>query len=54
LTLVEWGGEWAGEFGETVVEMRINSELGFGREINFASFPPSGDSFLRRVESVLT
>jgi tRNA threonylcarbamoyladenosine biosynthesis protein TsaE len=54
LTLVEWGGEWASEFGETVIEMRINAELEFGREIDFTSFPPSGDSFLRRVESVLT
>lgn len=54
LTLVEWGGEWAGEFGETVVEMHINSEFESGREIDFAAYSPAGDSFLRRVESVLT
>ena len=54
LTLVEWGREWAGEFGESVIEMRINAESEFGREIDFTSFPPSGDSFLRRVESVLS
>jgi tRNA threonylcarbamoyladenosine biosynthesis protein TsaE len=54
LTLVEWGGPWAGEFGETVVEMRIHSEFESGREIDFAAYPPLGDSFLRRVESVLT
>jgi tRNA threonylcarbamoyladenosine biosynthesis protein TsaE len=54
LTLVEWGGPWVGEFGETVVEMRIDSESEFGREIAFTSYPPSGDAFLRRVESVLT
>jgi tRNA threonylcarbamoyladenosine biosynthesis protein TsaE len=54
LTLVEWGGPWAGEFGETVVEMRIDSESENGREIDFTSYPPSGDSFLRRLESVVT
>ena len=54
LTLVEWGREWASEFGETVIEMRINAESEFGREIDFTSLPPSGDSFLRRVESILT
>lgn len=54
LTLVEWGGAWAGEFGETVIEMRINSEFEHEREIDFIAYPPSGDSFLRRVELVLT
>jgi len=54
LTLVEWGGPWAGEFGESVVEMRIDSESEFGREIDFTSHPPTGDAFLRRLESVLT
>jgi tRNA threonylcarbamoyladenosine biosynthesis protein TsaE len=53
LTLIEWGGPWTGEFGETVVEMRINSELEVGREIDFTAYPPLGDSFLRRIESVL-
>lgn len=58
LTLVEWGGPWAGEFGETVVEMRFElkfeSEFESWREIDFVSYPPSGDTFLRRIESVLT
>lgn len=53
LTLVEWGGPWACEFGEAVVEMRIVLESEFGRGIDFISYSPSGDAFLRRVESVL-
>ena len=53
LTLVEWGGAWSGEFGETVVEMKIDSEFESWREISFTPYPPSGDSFLSRIESVL-
>jgi tRNA threonylcarbamoyl adenosine modification protein YjeE len=53
LTLVEWGAHWAGEFGESVVEMKINSELENERELEFTVYTPTAESFLARIESVL-
>ncbi len=53
LTLVEWGARWANEFGDCVVEMRIDSEIESGREIEFTAHLPLGESFLKRIESVL-
>ena len=53
LTLVEWGAPWVNEFGECVVEVRINSEFDSEREIEFMAHSPLGESFLHRIESVL-
>jgi tRNA threonylcarbamoyladenosine biosynthesis protein TsaE len=53
LTLVEWGEPWAGEFGDCVVQMRIDSEIELGREIAFTAFSAAGELFLKRIESVL-
>ncbi len=49
LTLVEWGAPWANEFGDCIVEMRIDSD----REIEFSALSPLGESLLGRIESVL-
>ena len=49
LTLVEWGIPWAGEFGDCVVEMRIDPEHAVG----FSAMSPLGELFLGRIEPVL-
>lgn len=53
LTLVEWGAQWADEFGDRVVQMHIDSEGESGREIYFTAYSPLSGPFLKRIESVL-
>lgn len=50
VTLVEWGIPWAGEFGDCVAEMRIDSE----HAVDFSALSLLGELFLGRIESVLT
>ena len=49
LTLVEWGIPWAGEFGDCVVEMCIDSE----HAVDFSAVSALGELFLGRIEPVL-
>ena len=49
LTLVEWGIPWAGEFGDGVVEMCIDSE----HAVDFSAVSALGELFLVRIEPVL-
>ena len=49
LTLVEWGIPWAGEFGDCVVEMCIDSE----HTVGFSAVSALGELFLGRIEPVL-
>ena len=49
LTLVEWGIPWAGEFGDCVVEMCIDSE----HAVDFSVVSALGELFLGRIEPVL-